>query len=299
MSTSHNIAPPPGSIISYLGTTDPDGWIICNGTTRTDNSDSRYNTLFALGIGSGGSGTSNYTPPDLRGTFLFSSYLTNTSLLSSGGATTATLTTANLPVHTHTGTTDSGGGSHTHTATVTDAGHNHGGATVSAGGSHTHTATVTDGGHNHGGSSTTYSGTHNHTATSTDAGHAHTYYSYQDDYNRSAISGQATGAFGEDGAGAVSWTLTTGKAVITTTIANLSVSHSHTITSGTAGITVANASTDISHTHTINSGTTGLTVANASTNIDHTHAFTTGSTGQGTSISILPPYKTVNYIIKY
>ena len=45
---SHSIGPPPGSIVSYLGTTDPDGWIICNGTTRTDNSDSRYNKLNAL-----------------------------------------------------------------------------------------------------------------------------------------------------------------------------------------------------------------------------------------------------------
>ena len=62
--------PPTGSIVAYFGTSDPAGWVICDGTQRTNNSDGRYNTLYTLSIGSGGSGTANYTPPDLRGTFL-------------------------------------------------------------------------------------------------------------------------------------------------------------------------------------------------------------------------------------
>lgn len=61
---------PSGSILSYLGSTDPSGWIIANGVVRTDNSDGKYNGLAALSIGIGGSGTNNYTPPDFRGTFL-------------------------------------------------------------------------------------------------------------------------------------------------------------------------------------------------------------------------------------
>ena len=62
--------PPAGSIIAYLGTTDPDGWVIMDGTTRTNNSDGRYNALYSLGIGTGGSGTTNYTPPNYKGAFL-------------------------------------------------------------------------------------------------------------------------------------------------------------------------------------------------------------------------------------
>jgi microcystin-dependent protein len=61
---------PTGSVVAFLGTNDPDGWVICNGVTRTNNSDGRYNTLNSIGIGSGGAGTSNYTPPDFKGAFL-------------------------------------------------------------------------------------------------------------------------------------------------------------------------------------------------------------------------------------
>lgn len=65
-----NVGVPAGSIVAYLGTTDPSGWVICDGTARTNNSDNRYNRLNALSIGTGGSGTTSYTPPDLRGSFL-------------------------------------------------------------------------------------------------------------------------------------------------------------------------------------------------------------------------------------
>jgi len=61
---------PTGTVCSYLGTTDPTGWVICDGTARTDNTDGKYNSLNSLGIGTGGGGTSNYTPPDFRGAFL-------------------------------------------------------------------------------------------------------------------------------------------------------------------------------------------------------------------------------------
>ena len=70
--TINNIVstPPTGSVIAYLGTSDPEGWVICDGVTRTNNGDGRYKNLNSLGIGSGGSGTSNYTPPNYKGSFL-------------------------------------------------------------------------------------------------------------------------------------------------------------------------------------------------------------------------------------
>jgi hypothetical protein len=60
---------PPGSVIAYFASSDPAGWIICNGVTRTNGGDGRYNTLISLGIGTG-TNNSNYTPPNLRAMFL-------------------------------------------------------------------------------------------------------------------------------------------------------------------------------------------------------------------------------------
>lgn len=62
--------------MAYIGTSEPDGWVICNGQQRS-NADGRYNNLIALiqlnnpaGTGSYNSTTKVYTPPDYRGAFL-------------------------------------------------------------------------------------------------------------------------------------------------------------------------------------------------------------------------------------
>jgi len=70
MSFVTKISPPTGSITAYLGTADPPGWVIMNGVARSNNADGRYNALNAMGIGTGGSGTSSYTPPDYKTMFL-------------------------------------------------------------------------------------------------------------------------------------------------------------------------------------------------------------------------------------
>ena len=70
MSLITNASIPSGSIYAYLGASDPPGWVIMDGVSRTNNADGRYNALNALGIGTGGSGTSNYTPPNYKGAFL-------------------------------------------------------------------------------------------------------------------------------------------------------------------------------------------------------------------------------------
>ena len=97
---AHLATPPVGSIMEYLGTTDPDGWIICDGTARTNNQDGRYNALYSLGIGSGGSGTSNYTPPNLKDKFAIGASA-GYPRGNTGGSDTVTLITANLPNHAH------------------------------------------------------------------------------------------------------------------------------------------------------------------------------------------------------
>ena len=118
-----NIAPP-GSVAAYWGNTDPTGWIICDGQVRTDNNDSKYNTLNNMTIGTGGSGTSNYTPPDFRGAFLRGDGKgTASTALSTGyGSYAATLKSSQndaIANHTHSITTDTG------YAAISDPGHNH------------------------------------------------------------------------------------------------------------------------------------------------------------------------------
>jgi microcystin-dependent protein len=94
------VNPLPGIIVQYIGTSDPEGWVICDGVTRTNNSDNRYNNLNGLGIGTGGSGTTNYTPVDLKSVFLYGA--ANSSELNSiGGAANVALSVNQLPSHTH------------------------------------------------------------------------------------------------------------------------------------------------------------------------------------------------------
>jgi microcystin-dependent protein len=80
-----NALVPVGSIVATARTTAPTGWLMCDGTSTAG-----YTTLASY-VGA--------TTPDLRGRFPLgdSSALT---LLSAGGSTS--ITTANMPVHTHT-----------------------------------------------------------------------------------------------------------------------------------------------------------------------------------------------------
>ena len=114
--------PPVGSIMKYFGTDDPSGWVICDGEER-DNSTGLYNTLITLGIGIGSSSSNyKYTPPDLKNKMLYGS--SNGDTLSTGGSSTVTLTTSNLPSHNHSiSITDPG---HSHTVTPTTSHQTHG-----------------------------------------------------------------------------------------------------------------------------------------------------------------------------
>lgn len=114
---AHSILSPPGSIMPYIGKTDPDGWIICDGTLRTV-TDSRFS---ALAIMLGGSNTANsLTPPDLRSKFLYGSSSISTTLVT-GGASDVTLTIPNLPAHNHTINITENDHSHS----ITDKAHSH------------------------------------------------------------------------------------------------------------------------------------------------------------------------------
>jgi len=102
-----------GQIVAYGGTTDPPGWVICNGVPRT-NTNGMYTNLASAGMGSINSGI--YTPLDLSGHLLCgfdSTYTIGSKYTLKDNA--VTLTSINIPAHTH-GllTTTTNGVVHTH-----------------------------------------------------------------------------------------------------------------------------------------------------------------------------------------
>ena len=128
-----SVSPPPGTIVQYMGNSDPDGWLICDGVQRTTN-DGRYQDLNSILV-PGISDPNKCTPPNLKGKFLYGA--SSTSIGLTGGSTTKSILVENLPSHTH-GVTD---GKHTHGANSSP--HTH----VFNGNQHSHTAT--DSGHTH------------------------------------------------------------------------------------------------------------------------------------------------------
>ena len=99
--------------MAFLGTVDPDGWVICDGGKNIDgtnkparsNADGRYNNLIANGIGTGVTNSGNYTPPDYRGAFLRGAGTDPTNVYS--GPNIKTLQTHATQTHTHSASQDS------------------------------------------------------------------------------------------------------------------------------------------------------------------------------------------------
>lgn len=92
---------PAGVIHQYAGSSVPTGWLLCDGTavSRTN-----YLSLFnALGTSYGvGDGSTTFNLPDLRGRIpVGKNSGTFATLGSTGGAETVTLTTNEMPSHTH------------------------------------------------------------------------------------------------------------------------------------------------------------------------------------------------------
>lgn len=123
-----NTAPAPGSLMHYVGKTDPDGWLICDGVARATVSDSRYSRLSTIlnsAYGTSHTGN-NITPPNLKSLFLCGTGYPTTSNISNtstgiGNVATNTrqVSTSNMPSHTHSfsGTTGDGNADHTHDMT--------------------------------------------------------------------------------------------------------------------------------------------------------------------------------------
>lgn len=88
---------PTGSIVPYGSPSPPPGFLLCDGSSYPT---SAYQALFdTIGFAFGGAAP-NFQVPDLRGRLPLGSVGTY-PLGSSGGSSTASLTVANLPAHTH------------------------------------------------------------------------------------------------------------------------------------------------------------------------------------------------------
>lgn len=149
------ITVPVGGIVPYAGSsaTIPDGWLLCDGASL---SRTTFADLFAVVGTTYGSTASTFRVPNLTGRFPLGDDAT-TTLGEVGGAATVTLTSANLPAHTH--GSEAG---HTHVADV----HTHASQTVAAGTGATVSDTpvaATD--------TTTSGGGHTHTSVGGDAAH--------------------------------------------------------------------------------------------------------------------------------
>jgi len=118
---------PVGTILSFAGSTEPNGYLICDGRILQKpniTNGFNYNRLFqVIGITYGGD-ANNFRLPDLRCRVPIGSGMSNSGiplpigttpkiLGSNGGTETHTLTVAQMPSHIHTGTT-SVNGEHTH-----------------------------------------------------------------------------------------------------------------------------------------------------------------------------------------
>jgi microcystin-dependent protein len=100
---------PVGSIAMWPTTTAPSGFLLCNGTAV---SRTTYSTLFSV-IGTtfgSGDGSTTFNLPNYADRMPIGTGTIATSVGQTGGSQTTTLTTSNLPSHTH---------------TVTDPGHTH------------------------------------------------------------------------------------------------------------------------------------------------------------------------------
>lgn len=111
---------PVGVINIYSGQNAPNGWLFCDGSEISRSTYSRLYSIIGTIYGAGDNSTT-FNIPNLQ-ELIPVGKSTNTNLGDSGGNNTITLTTDQLPTHTHTGTTYDGG---IHDHSVFDPGHSH------------------------------------------------------------------------------------------------------------------------------------------------------------------------------
>lgn len=116
--THSDLGAPVGSIMIWAGSSAPSGWLLCDGTAY---STTTYAALYAVIGTTYGSGTGTFYVPNLKGRIPVGLDATQTQFDTrgeTGGEKTHTITTAEMPAHTHSvdppSTATSSDGAHTH-----------------------------------------------------------------------------------------------------------------------------------------------------------------------------------------
>jgi microcystin-dependent protein len=258
---------PAGIITQYGGSVAPSGWLICDGSA-VSRTNATYARLFAaIGTTYGvGDGSTTFNVPNLKGRVPVGYDATQVefdALAETGGAKTHTLTSAQMPSHTHgVGTyTISTAADHSHSNTFSignSSSHSHGDGTltVASSGSHSHDPSF---------NVLNYQGfLYNVTSYSTG------YITGRDSNNDGTIDG-TTNTFG----------IAVGTLPTTTSNGSL---HTHDVSGSTA--------LDGIHDHSISGG-----VSNGGSHF-HTLSGASLATGEGQAHNNLQPYIVVNYIVK-
>lgn len=275
--TRTEIAPseriPTGTIFAYAGTVAPSGWMMCEGGTVTTSS-----TLGAMLVAAGspyntgGEGAGNVRVPDLRQRVPFGTVSGGAHTVTVyGGANTRTLTTSNMPQHSHNASVTVG--------TSSPELHSHSVGSLSLGN--------TDIAHTH-----SMNG-HSHQLGPTQIADAS--FGYKNGYTSgwafrvdgtgpyfirtSPLSGQTMNARNELFEIYDTWTTTTPKNTL-----------------GTSDVTNTGSSLT---THNHNApGFSGQTSSSSPSTHDHSIAGSLSNVGSGTAFDIVPEYASVGYIIK-
>lgn len=227
---------PVGAIFPYAGTTEPSGWLFCNGQQVTSGSD--LGVVLGTRFNTGGETVGYVRVPDFRSRMPYGPATMGTSIGTQTGAATATLAETNLPSHTHSSGT---------IAAAAHSDHTHGVGSYANGLqdlSHTHSIS-----HDHASFNTGAQGSHQHTlkyrnvaeGTGTAINlvrlHSSTSSSYDDD-------GTYTGTHNHD-IDIPSFSGTSGSA-------SVGMVHGHTISGSSAG-----ASASLTHSVSGSTGSTG------------------------------------------
>lgn len=310
---------PVGSLIPWLGTTTvPSGYLEANGAVV---SRTTYSELFdAIGTKYGaGDGSSTFGLPNLNGKHLKGTTSTST-VGNTTGSDTITLTTAQLPSHSHSishthAYSHSHGISHNHSVSSANqsASHSHSGTTANNGANHTHTA-ISAGSHNHtlNGANANDAGSHSHNASvnATFEFRGNTGFSPNGAsvFFAGAQSGVATNTSnnyywgnpltfngGTNSAGTHSHSVNAANTVAsgdhTHNTNSQSANHTHTFNTNTQ-------SDSHSHTITVNAQTTTNTSSQNTSTSGDSSAANTGNTGTASSVTIVPSSFYVRWLIR-
>lgn len=251
---------PVGSIVLWPGSTLPSSdWRFCNGDALNRTT---FGELFdVIGIIYGnGNGSTTFNIPNLIEKFVVGSSTSNAKydLGLTGGSESVNLTIANLPPHNHPGSTSSEHLGHSHT--------------VVSSGAHIHGAV------NPANPATGFTGydnaEHNHGATTGNANAPHSH-----SYSRPPTSGIGRGTGNN---------LVSNFPLISASTSTENAPHSHPVTVNPRAVPHRHEipNTNSNHTHTINP------------NGAHNHTITIASQGGNTAHENLPPFISLNYIIR-